>query len=147
MNKILILNGPNLNLLGKRETGVYGTATLADIEDMARKRAASLGREIECLQTNSEGTLIDRLHEAPSRFQAIILNAGALTHTSAALRDAIAAIAPLPVIEVHLSNIYARAETFRHHSFITPVCAGQICGFGPMGYTLAVEAAAALIGK
>lgn len=147
MNKILILNGPNLNMLGKREPGIYGTATLADIGKMAEKRAAALGCKIECFQSNSEGALIDRLHDAPGHFKAVILNAGALTHTSAALRDAISAVAPLPVIEVHLSNIHARAESFRHHSFIAPVCTGQICGFGPLSYTLAVEAAAALIGK
>lgn len=141
MKRILILNGPNLNMLGRRETGIYGKKTLEQIEEMLQAVAVSLGCAIECQQSNFEGELIEALHEAVDAFDAVILNAGGYSHTSVALRDAISAIAPIPVIEVHLSNIYAREE-FRHHSLLAPVCAGTITGFGEQGYMLALRAAA-----
>jgi 3-dehydroquinate dehydratase-2 len=136
--KILILNGPNLNLLGTREPGVYGRTSLADIEAMVRDLAAKKGVEIDFRQSNSEGELVTWIQQAKG-VAAIILNAAAYTHTSVALRDAITAVA-LPVIEVHLSNIHAR-EDFRHTSLIAPVCKGQVAGFGPFSYVLALEAA------
>jgi len=137
--KALFLNGPNLNLLGTREPEVYGRLSLADIEAKARQRAAELGVEIDWRQTNSEGQLIEWIHEARGRFDLIALNAAAYTHTSVALRDAIAA-AGTPTIELHLSNVHAR-EPFRHVSLIAPVCRGVICGFGAGSYLLALEAA------
>lgn len=138
-HKILIINGPNLNLLGRREPGVYGLRTLDDIiAGLADEFNESA--EIEHFQSNHEGALIDRIHEAgfDTSYAGIVLNAGAYTHTSLALADAIAAI-PLPVIEVHLSNVFAREE-IRHHSLIAPVCAGSISGFGANSYKLAVIA-------
>lgn len=137
--KFLVLNGPNLNLLGKREPGIYGSLTLAEIEAAVRKRSVKLGVEIDFRQSNSEGDLVGWIQESPGRFNAIILNAAAYTHTSIALRDAIAATG-VPTIEIHLSNIHAREE-FRHRSLIAAVCKGQICGFGPLSYILALEAA------
>lgn len=137
--RILFLNGPNLNLLGQREPEVYGHATLADIEAMVRQRARELGVEIDFRQTNLEGELVTWIQKARGQFEVVVLNAAAYTHTSVAIRDAIAA-AGLPVIEIHLSNIHAREE-FRHKSLIAPVCVGQISGFGPFSYVLAVEAA------
>lgn len=132
--KLLVLNGPNLNLLGEREPGVYGSETLADIEQ--RLKTIFSGFEFEFFQTNHEGSLIEYLHRAHREaFDGVILNAGGYTHTSVALRDAIAAIKP-PVVEVHLSNIHAR-ESFRHTSIIAPVCVGQISGFGAASYILA----------
>jgi 3-dehydroquinate dehydratase II len=137
--KILVLNGPNLNLLGTREPEVYGRATLAEVEKLVRDRAAKGGAEIDFRQSNNEGELVTWIQEARGAWDVIILNAAAYTHTSVALRDAIAAIG-VPTIEVHLSNIHAR-ESFRHQSLIAPVCRGQICGFGAVSYVLAVEAA------
>ena len=136
--KILFLNGPNLNLLGQREPEVYGRATLADIESKVRDRAAKLGATIDFRQTNSEGELVGWIQQAKGKFDAIVLNAAAYTHTSIALRDAIAATG-VPTIEIHLSNIHAREE-FRHKSLIAPVCRGQIAGFGAASYILALEA-------
>lgn len=138
MASILILNGPNLNLLGTRQPEVYGATTLQDIEDLCEAHGSSLGVGIVCKQSNHEGELIDAIHDAKGDHDGIILNAGAYTHTSIALMDAISSVA-LPVIELHLSNIHAR-ETFRHKSFIAPVAVGQICGFGATGYRLAIEA-------
>lgn len=137
--KILFLNGPNLNLLGQREPKVYGRATLGDIETKVRERAATLGIEIEFHQTNLEGELVSWIQQARGIFDVIVLNAAAYTHTSVALRDAISAVA-IPTIEIHLSNVHAREE-FRHKSLIAPVCSGQISGFGPNSYILALEAA------
>lgn len=138
MTSILILNGPNLNLLGQRQPDVYGTTTLADIETTCQDKAKALGVEIRFEQSNSEGTLVDLIHSAKGRHDGIILNAGAYTHTSIALMDAISSV-ELPVIELHLSNIHAR-EAFRHVSYISKVAVGQICGFGPAGYPLALDA-------
>src|SRR6202012_1954870 len=136
--KVLFLNGPNLNLLGTREPEVYGRTTLADIEAKVRERAARLKVEVDFRQTNLEGELVNWIQEAKGKFQVIVLNAAAYTHTSIALRDAISAVG-VPTIEIHLSNIHAREE-FRHKSLIAPVCCGQICGFGEKSYTLGLEA-------
>ena len=136
--KILILNGPNLNLLGTRQPEVYGTTTLADIEAMCAEKASQLGVEVVFQQDNHEGGLVDALHAARGTIDGVILNAGAYTHTSIALMDAISSV-ELPVIELHLSNIHAREE-FRKKSFIASVAVGQICGFGGAGYPLAIEA-------
>jgi 3-dehydroquinate dehydratase-2 len=144
MKKILVLNGPNLNMLGRRQPEYYGKVTLAEIEKMIRLRAKALKCEVEFYQSNSEGDLVDRLHSACGNVDAVIFNPGAYAHTSVALRDAIAAVDPLPVIEVHISNIYARPEEFRHHSYTAPVCQGQISGFGAQSYILALEAAVRL---
>jgi len=143
--KVLFLNGPNLNLLGTRQPEIYGRTTLADIERLVRERAVVLKAEIEFRQTNWEGQLVDWLHDAKGKFDSIVLNAAAYTHTSVALRDAISAIG-VPVIEVHLSNIHAREE-FRHRSLIAAVCRGQICGFGADSYVLGLEAAVSLKGR
>ncbi len=138
MPSVLILNGPNLNLLGTRQPEVYGATTLADIEKICADAAAALGLEVAFLQSNHEGALVDAIHAAKGVHGGIVLNAGAYTHTSVALMDAIASV-ELPVVEVHLSNIHAR-ETFRHHSYIAPVAIGQICGFGAKGYLMALDA-------
>jgi 3-dehydroquinate dehydratase-2 len=144
--KILVLNGPNLNLLGQREPGTYGTTTLSDLESLCQQAAASQGLTADCRQSNHEGVLIDAIHAAAEDFRAgtlagVVLNAGAYTHTSIALHDAIKGTAPLPVIEVHISNVHAREE-FRHHSWISPAAAGVIAGFGIDGYRLAIDALA-----
>ncbi|KZY51906.1 3-dehydroquinate dehydratase, partial [Sulfitobacter sp. HI0054] len=138
MASVLILNGPNLNLLGTRQPEVYGKTTLADVEALCAEETARLGLEMEFAQSNHEGSLIDLIHAARGQHAGIILNAGAYTHTSIALMDAIASV-ELPVVEVHLSNIHAR-ESFRHTSYIAPVALGQICGFGVHGYILAIQA-------
>ena len=136
---VLVLNGPNLNMLGKREPKIYGKQTLREIERAISKQAGQLGINVECLQSNHEGDLVDWIQQAKGKKRrAIILNAGGYTHSSVALRDAIAA-SGVPTIEVHLSNIHAR-ESFRHKSIIAPACVGQICGFGSIGYLLALEA-------
>jgi len=137
--KVLFLNGPNLNLLGTREPEVYGRLTLSDIEVEVRARAAQLGAEVEFRQSNVEGELVTWIQGAKGRFDVIVLNAAAYTHTSVALRDAIAATG-VPTVEIHLSNVHAREE-FRHVSMIAPVCRGQICGFGVKSYILGLEAA------
>lgn len=143
--KILFLNGPNLNLLGQREPGVYGDLTLRDIEAKVRVQAGKVGVSVDFRQSNLEGELVGWIQQAPGHFDVIVLNAAAYTHTSIALRDAIAAV-PVPTIEIHLSNVQAREE-FRHRSMIAPVCAGLIAGFGADSYTLAVEAAINVNGK
>ncbi len=135
---VLVLNGPNLNMLGKREPGVYGVRTLADIEQETKAFGESLGISVDFRQSNHEGVLVDWIHEALGRCRGIVINPGAYTHTSVALQDAIRAVG-LPTIEVHLSNVFAR-ETFRHHSYVSPVALGVICGFGPLGYQLALTA-------
>jgi 3-dehydroquinate dehydratase II len=139
---LYVLNGPNLNLLGKREPGIYGAATLADIEAMARARASSFGLAVEFRQTNHEGTLVDWVQEAGENGTGIVINPGAYTHTSVALHDALR-VARCPIVEVHLSNIHAR-EPFRHQSYVSPVAQGVIIGLGPLGYELAIEAIARL---
>ncbi len=136
--RILYLNGPNLNLLGTREPEKYGRTTLADIESAVRKRATELNASIEFRQSNMEGEIVSWIQSAKGDFDWIVLNAAAYTHTSIALRDAIAAV-ELPVVEIHLSNVHAREE-FRHKSLIAPVCRGQVTGFGANSYLLALEA-------
>jgi 3-dehydroquinate dehydratase-2 len=143
--KVLFLNGPNLNLLGRREPGVYGSNTLAEIERLTRERAATWGAEIEFRQTNSEADLVTWIQQADGSADAVVLNAAAYTHTSVALRDAIAAVR-VPVVEIHLSNIHRREE-FRHRSLIASVCRGQISGFGAASYVLGLEAAAHLLAE
>lgn len=140
---LFVLNGPNLNLLGLREPEIYGRATLDDIEAATRSRAGELGLSVEFRQSNHEGELVDWLHEARIGASGVILNAGAYTHTSVAIHDALKAL-DVPVIEVHISNPYRR-EPFRHTSYVSPVSTGVICGVGAQGYSLAVEALAALI--
>lgn len=140
MTSILVLNGPNLNLLGQRQPDVYGATTLGEIELMCRTKASTLGLELGFEQSNSEGALIDHIHAAAGTHRGIVINAGAYTHTSIALMDALSSVA-LPAIELHLSNIHAR-DSFRHTSYIARVAIGVICGFGPAGYELAIEAMA-----
>lgn len=140
---ILFLNGPNLNLLGTREPEKYGRTTLAEIEQLVRAEASNLGAKIEFRQSNLEGELVTWIQEARGHFDAIVLNAAAYTHTSVALRDAIAAV-QIPTIEIHLSNVHAR-ESFRHHSVIAAVCEGQITGFGAKSYVLGLIASVNVI--
>jgi 3-dehydroquinate dehydratase-2 len=135
---ILVLHGPNLNLLGLREPKIYGSTTLADIDRLLEGDATKLQVAISCLQSNHEGTLVDAIHEARTKHQGILINAGAYTHTSVAIRDALAGV-KVPTVEVHLSNIYRREE-FRHHSYIAPVAIGQISGFGAASYRLGLQA-------
>ncbi len=137
--KILFLNGPNLNLLGQREPDIYGRTTLADIEARVKERAAKTGAQVQFRQSNIEGELVSWIQEAKGKFDVIVLNAAAYTHTSIALRDAIAATG-VPTIEIHLSNVLAREE-FRHKSLIAPACVGHIAGFGANSYVLALHAA------
>ena len=136
--KILVLHGPNLNLLGKREPGIYGQQTLESIESLLKVEAENLGVEIFSQQSNHEGVLIDQIQGALSVFDGLLINPAAYTHTSVAIRDAIAAVA-IPTVEVHLSNIHKR-EAFRHHSYIAPVAIGQISGFGAESYRLGLQA-------
>lgn len=144
--KILVLNGPNLNLLGTREPEIYGYETLDDAMQMLQDEASGVGCECEAYQSNHEGSLVDRIHLAKQEgYDGLIINPAAYTHTSVALRDAIAGVA-LPTIEVHLSNVHAREE-FRHHSYLAPVAIGQLCGFGTLGYSLALRALMAHLHK
>ena len=138
MPSLLLLNGPNLNLLGTRQTDVYGTTTLTEIEERSVAHAKTLGATLTAVQSNHEGVLIDHIHDARGTHDGLILNAGAYSHTSIALMDAVASVS-LPLVELHLSNIHAR-ETFRHESHVARVAIGQICGFGPHGYILAIDA-------
>jgi len=135
---ILVLHGPNLNLLGQREPGIYGSVTLDTIDRQLEQAAEALHVRLSSLQSNHEGTLVDAIHAALGQHQGILINAAAYTHTSVALRDAIAAVA-IPTVEVHLSNLYRR-EAFRHHSYIAPVAIGQISGFGADSYRLGLDA-------
>jgi 3-dehydroquinate dehydratase-2 len=144
MTTILVLHGPNLNLLGQREVGIYGKLTLAELDAAIAEHAAARGVKVECRQSNHEGVLIEAIHGAPPQgFAAIVINPGAFTHYSYALRDAIAAAA-IPVVEVHLSNLHAR-EPFRHRSVTGAVCRGVIAGFGPQSYVLGLDAALACL--
>jgi 3-dehydroquinate dehydratase-2 len=140
---VFVLNGPNLNLLGKREPGIYGRAGLDEIESACGDAGKRLGLKVDFRQTNHEGKLVDWIQEAADAAHGIVINPGAFTHTSLALQDAIRAVG-LPVVEAHLSNIFAR-ERVRHHSFVSPVAAGVICGLGPTGYVLALEALQPLV--
>lgn len=146
MAKILVLQGPNLNLLGTREPEIYGATTLADVEQQLKLSAEQAGHELEHLQSNAEHILIDRIHQARTDgTQFIIINPAAFTHTSVAIRDALAGVA-LPFIEIHISNVHAR-ETFRHHSYLSDIAVGVICGLGVQGYDLALQSAMAQLEK
>jgi 3-dehydroquinate dehydratase-2 len=143
--QILVLNGPNLNLLGKRQPEIYGSLSLSDIEQQVRALANELGVEIEFRQSNSEAELIDWIHDSAGKFGALVINPAAYTHTSLALRDAISAVG-IPTVEIHISNIHKR-EPFRHHSYIAEVAVGQITGFGATSYLLGLRAAVQLLQK
>ena len=145
MVSVLVLHGPNLNLLGEREPEVYGSLALAEINQRLVRLGEELGLEVRCMQSNSEGALIDVLHAARGWARGVVFNPGAYTHTSVALRDAVAGI-ELPVIEVHLSNVHAR-EQFRRHSYLSPVCLGVIAGFGWRSYALGLRALAEMLGE
>jgi 3-dehydroquinate dehydratase-2 len=140
---VFVLNGPNLNMLGLREPSVYGGETLKDIEALSHRTAAELGLTVDFRQSNHEGTLVDWMQEARNKAAGVVFNPGAYTHTSIAIHDAIR-VAEVPVVELHLSNVFAR-EPFRHHSYISPVARGVICGFGPHGYEWALRALATII--
>ncbi len=135
--RILVLHGPNLNLLGTREPGLYGQDTLAEIDAELQQQAERLGAQLDCFQSNHEGALVERIHQAAGSVEGILINAGAYTHTSIALRDALLGVG-LPFVELHLSNVHAR-ERFRHRSFLADKAVGVICGFGPISYYLALE--------
>ena len=145
MKKILVIHGPNLNLLGKREINVYGTTTIDEINDDLKKMAKAKGLELTIMQSNHEGEIVELIGKAKGNFDAILINPAAYTHTSVAIRDAISAV-DVPTVEVHLSNIYAREE-FRHTSLIAPVAKGQVSGFGKLSYLLGLEAAIDFAGK
>ena len=140
MARILLVNGPNLNLLGQREPEIYGRVTLSEIEARLQKLATQLGHDLESMQSNHEGALIDAIHRARERVEFMLINPGGLTHSSVALRDAVLAVG-IPFIEIHLSNVAAR-EPFRQHSYLADVAVGSIAGLGPIGYELALRAAA-----
>lgn len=142
-NNILLINGPNLNLLGTRQPEIYGSETLQDVEEACKAIANDLGMHLDAVQNNAEGDLIDIVHSARDKYQAIIINPGAYTHTSIALRDALAAV-EIPVFEVHISNIHTREE-FRHQSYISGIAVGVICGLGTAGYAMALEGIAGLL--
>ena len=141
--RILVIHGPNLNLLGVRESSIYGHLTLEEVNTRIAEFALQEGVEVDTFQSNSEGEIVARIQESPAVYQALIINPAAYTHTSIAIRDAVAAI-PIPAVEVHLTNIYSR-EDYRHRSFLGEVCAGQICGFGAMSYILGLMSALALL--
>lgn len=141
MIRLLVVHGPNLNLLGTRAPSIYGSTTLAEIDAELRSRASAAGATLDSVQSNIEGEIVDHIHNAAARYDALIINPGAYTHTSVAIRDAIEAVG-LPAVEVHLSNIHAR-ESFRHTSLTAAVCVGQIAGFGPQSYYLGLDAALA----
>jgi 3-dehydroquinate dehydratase-2 len=141
--RILVVNGPNLNMLGRREPSIYGAMDLAGIDELCRTEGQRLGLAVDCRQSNHEGELIEFIHQAADDHDGLVLNAGAYTHTSVALHDAVRA-AGLPTIEVHLSNIHGR-ESFRHQSYISPIATGVICGLGPRGYVYALGALAELL--
>lgn len=143
MAQILLLNGPNLNLLGTREPGIYGNTTLADIETRLAARAKALGHQLDTLQSNAESDLVDRVQSAANKVDFILINPGALTHTSVALRDALLAVG-VPFVEIHISNVHAR-EAFRRESYFSDIAVGTISGLGPKGYELALEAAHELL--
>lgn len=137
MKKLLLLNGPNLNMLGKREPGIYGSQTLQDIEQHLMQLAQNRGATLECFQSNSEEALINRIHQAYGQIDFILINPAAFTHTSVALRDALLSVA-IPFVEIHLSNVHSR-EPFRHHSYLSDVAKGVICGLGAKGYDYALD--------
>ncbi|MEF2244841.1 MULTISPECIES: type II 3-dehydroquinate dehydratase [unclassified Paenibacillus] len=145
MRKIAVFNGPNLNMLGIREPGIYGSETLSSIEEMLKEHAAALDVELHFFQTNHDGAMIDAIHAAFGKLDGIIMNPGAWTHYNYAIRDALTTV-NLPVIEVHLSNIHKR-EAFRHHSVVAPIAVGQIAGLGSYGYVLALDAMVRLLGE
>lgn len=143
MNQLILLNGPNLNLLGDREPHLYGSVTLQEIETRLQHQAGQAGFGLQCIQSNHEGVLIDAIHAARKTTRGLIINPGGLTHTSVSLRDALAAY-DAPIIELHLSNVYQR-ESFRHTSYVSPLAKGIIAGFGPLGYELALSALVSVI--